>query len=156
MYQGLLHLHNLLRWIILLFLLVNIIRHLTRSNQAINGSDKSWALPLLISAHITLVLGLYQYFTGGVGFARIKDLGMSAVMQNGEYRFWAIEHITGNIIAIILITLGYTTIKKGMGDATKRRKAGYLFLAALIIILMTIPWPFREGIGRPWFPGMSH
>jgi hypothetical protein len=32
----------------------------------------------------------------------------------------------------------------------KFRRSFWLFLFALIIILVTIPWPFRTGVGRPW------
>jgi hypothetical protein len=44
--------------------------------------------------------------------------------------------------------------KKSVTDEVKYRKAFYYFLIALIFILASIPWPFREIIGRPLFPGM--
>jgi hypothetical protein len=59
-------------------------------------------------------------------------------------RFWAIEHITGMLIAIILIT-----IARGKAKVLNYNAAAWLYLIALIIILATVPWPFREGIGRP-------
>ena len=40
MYQGLLHLHSLLRWIILILLVVNIVRHFTASNKPFTATDK--------------------------------------------------------------------------------------------------------------------
>lgn len=124
------------------------------ANKPLLGADKKKALFLLISAHTTLLIGLYQYFVGGNGFALIKNFGMAVVMKNSAYRFWAIEHIFGMIVAIALITVGYSTVKKGLGNTNKSKKAGILFLVALIIILAVVPWPFRAGIGRPWFPGM--
>jgi hypothetical protein len=60
MYQGLLHLHSLLRWIILVLLVVNIIRHFSASNNPFNSADKKLGLFLMIAAHTTLLLGLYQ------------------------------------------------------------------------------------------------
>lgn len=154
MYNGLLHLHNLLRWIILILLLINIVRHISKAAQPLTAQDKKLGLWLLIASHITLLLGLYQYFTGPVGFKVISHLGFAEVMKNNIYRFWAVEHITGMLIAIALITVGYSAIKKNITYVVKRRRAAFLFLAALIIILLVVPWPFREGIGRPWFPGM--
>jgi hypothetical protein len=44
--------------------------------------------------------------------------------------------------------------KKNISDTDKFRKAFWLFLIALIVILVTVPWPFREVVGRPIFPGM--
>jgi hypothetical protein len=29
-----------------------------------------------------------------------------------------------------------------------------MYLIAMVLILAAVPWPFRELIGRPWFPGM--
>lgn len=154
MYQGLLHLHSLLRWIILILLVVNIVRHFTASNQPFTASDKKLGLFLMIAAHTTLLLGLYQWFTGPWGLTNIQHIGMGAAMKDSVSRFWAVEHITGMILGIILITLGKTVAKKPFADAVKHKRSAILFTLALVIILLTIPWPFRVGIGRPWFPGM--
>ena len=103
----------------------------------------------MIAAHITLVLGFYQWFTGALGFKMIQDTGFGNVMKNGVERFWAVEHFAGMLIAIILIT-----IARGKAKYLNYKVASWLYLIALVIILATVPWPFREGIGRPWFPGM--
>ncbi|HMZ45458.1 MAG TPA: hypothetical protein PKG56_05445 [Chitinophagaceae bacterium] len=142
MYNGLLHLHNFLRWVIIILLVINIIK-------AFSGNKNiKLSLWLLISSHITLLIGLYQYFFGAMGFKLFGTYG-AEVMKNSALRFWAVEHIMGMVIAIALITIGHISLKK---QATK--KASILFLVALIIILAVVPWPFREGIGRAWFPGM--
>jgi glucan phosphoethanolaminetransferase (alkaline phosphatase superfamily) len=144
MATGLLHLHNLLRWIILILLFVAIYQAFTK-----NKGVQKISLFLLISAHITLLLGLYQYFMGNMGIALFKANG-SEVMKNPSLRFWAVEHITGMIIAIVLITIARGKAKTENYNALK-----WLYLVALIIILAVVPWPFRAGIGRPWFPGMG-
>ena len=155
MYTGLLHLHNLLRWVILILIVVAIFRHLTGMNQkrAVNAGDKKIDLFLMIAAHTTLVLGLVQWFVGDFGLKLIQNAGMKAVMENSAMRFWAIEHITGMIIAIVLITIGRGKVKRAV-DYTAHKKAFTFFLLALIIILASVPWPFREAVARPWFPGM--
>ena len=145
MYKGLLDLHNVLRWLILLFLLIALFQSFAKSP----GVRKS-SLWLMICAHLTLLVGLYQWFAGELGYKMIQNAGFSAVMKNSATRFWAIEHITGMLIAIILITIG-----RGKAKVLNYKAASWLFLIALLIILATIPWPFREGIGRPWFPGMK-
>lgn len=143
MESGLLHLHNFLRWIILLFLLIAIVQSLGKKT----GLQKT-SLWLLIAAHITLLIGLYQYFTSAVGYKLIQANGFGVVMKDSIMRFWAVEHITGMLIAIILITIARGKAKRGGYPAA-------LYILALIIILAVVPWPFRElGIGRPWFPGM--
>jgi hypothetical protein len=144
MYNGLLHLHNALRWIILILLVICIIQAFTK-NEGIRKNS----LLLLIAAHITLVLGVSQWMIGDVGFKLIQNSGFGAVMKDSATRFFAVEHFAGMLIGIILITLG-----RGKAKTLQFRAASWMYLVALIIILVTIPWPFREGIGRPWFPGM--
>lgn len=145
MYNGLLHLHNLLRWVILILLVVSLFQALTKSA----GIKKS-SLWLLIAAHITLLVGLYQWIAGNLGLKMIQNMGFSGVMKDAPIRFFAIEHLTGMLVGIILIT-----IARGKAKVLNYKAASWLYLIALIVILVTIPWPFREGIGRPWFPGMK-
>ena len=155
MYTGLLHLHSVLRWIILLLLVIAILRHLTgmMSKRPINAGDRKIDLFLMISAHITLVIGLYQWIVGGFGLKSFQNNGFSAVMHDDKLRFWAVEHIFGMLLAIVLITVGRGAVKRS-ADAGVHKKAFWFFLLALIIILATVPWPGRAGIGRPMFPGM--
>jgi hypothetical protein len=143
MYNFLLGLHSLLRWLILLLLVLNIIRLFSAKGPQKTGSS----LLLLIFAHTTLLIGLYQYFFGGFGVSLFQQ--GPQVMKDSALRFWAVEHITGMIVAIALITIGHLKLKK----TGKARPTAILYLIALILILAVIPWPFREGIGRPWFHG---
>ena len=154
MYNGLIHLHNFLRWVILVLLLVNIFRHLTAMNKPFVAKDKKMGLFLMIAAHITLLLGIYQYIVGPWGLKLIQNAGFGEVMKNSVYRFWAVEHITGMLIAIVLITIARGVFRKQISDNAKHRKALILYVLAFIIIAAVVPWPFREGIARPWFPGM--
>jgi uncharacterized membrane protein YqhA len=155
MYTGLLHLHNLLRWVILILLLVALFRHLAGMNnkRQVSAGDKKVDLFLMIAAHITLLVGLYQWFVGPWGLKLITENGMSVVMKNSAYRFFAIEHLTGMLIAIVLITIGRGKVKRAV-DYTAHKKAFWFFLLALIVILAAVPWPFREAVARPLFPGM--
>ena len=150
MYTGLLHLHNFLRWIILLLLLIAIFQSFAAKNNASGGGLKKTSLFLLIAAHIQFVIGIYQWFAGSFGYKLIQANGFGEVMKNSVQRFWAVEHNTGMVIAIILITVARGKIKKG-----NYRAAPWLYVIALLLILAVVPWPFREGIGRPWFPGMK-
>jgi uncharacterized membrane protein YozB (DUF420 family) len=156
MYAGSVHLHNMLRWVILILLLLNVYRHATAGAQPYGDKDRKLGLYLMISAHIMLLLGLFQYFLGGVGLSRIQEMGMSAVMKNSEWRYWAVEHISTMVISIVLITLGYGVRKKQMDDIAKHRRALLLYAVALLLILAAMPWPGRQGeIGRSLMPGMQ-
>ena len=151
MYDILLSLHNLLRWIILFLLLLNLIRHFAAINRPFNGLDKQLGLWLMIAAHITLLIGLYQWFAGSLGLPNILQNGMAAVMQNPAYRFFAVEHAVGMLIAITLITIARGVYRKQLPDGKKRRRCIVFYILALAIILASIPWPGMEEISRPLF-----
>lgn len=145
-------LHSLLRWIILVLLIAAIVKSYggMRSGRQFSGSDRKLALFLMISAHTTLLIGLILWFFGSLGLQPVRDQGMGAVMKNPVLRYWVVEHFFGMLVAIALITIGRGAAKKNLTDVSKFRRSFWLFLLALLIILATIPWPFRAGIGRPW------
>lgn len=157
MNTGLLHLHNLLRWVILILLVYSIIRSLiaATTEKPFTKAQIKASLILMISAHLTLLLGLYQWFTGNVGFKMIQSAGMSEVMKNASTRFWAVEHISAMIVAIVFITLGKRVANKNVSDMIKNRQTFIYYVLALILILIATPWPGREGVGRALFPGMN-
>ena len=147
MYTGLVHLHNLLRWVIIIALVLTIV-NLFLKKDALKTSKV-----LLISAHTTLLLGLYQYFFGSVGFQLIKSAagGMKDVIKDAASRFWAVEHSFSMILAIVFITIGHIKLKK----TGKTNPSLVFFILALVLILLMTPWPFKAGVGRPWYPGAS-
>jgi hypothetical protein len=119
-----------------------------------NG-DRKTGLFLMTAAHIQLLIGLYQWFAGQWGYKLIRAAGgMGEVMKNPVWRFWTVEHNIGMLVAIILITAGRGVSKKNLPDDVKHKRSFWLFFIALVIILATVPWPGREGVGRPIFPGM--
>jgi hypothetical protein len=146
--------HSILRWIILLMLLVSILKSYSGWQQKKKFSDgdrKTWLFTLIFS-HLTLLLGLYQVFLGRFGiFSTTLPEGIS-VMKDKFYRFYWVEHPVMMILAIILITMAYGSAKKPIADEAKYKRAFWLFFIALIFILASIPWPFREIIGRSLLP----
>ncbi len=156
MQTGLVHLHSVLRWVILILLVISIIKAYKgfKSGQSFQDGDRKTWLFTMIAAHVTLLIGLYQWLAGRYGLITYEIPEGVSRMGDKFTRFFQVEHPLGMIIGIILITLGYGMAKKPVADTVKYKKAFTYFLIALIVILVTIPWPFREIVGRPWFPGM--
>ncbi len=156
MQTGLVHIHNLLRWIILILLVVSIYKAYTgwKSGTEFKASDKKTWLFTMIAAHITLLLGLYQVAFGRYGIFSTTLPEGTSFMKDKFYRFYWLEHPLLMIIAITLITVGHATAKKNIPAEQKYKKAFVVFLIALIAILAAIPWPFREVVGRHLLPGM--
>ncbi len=131
-------------------LLVNIVRHIVNKNKPYDATDKKLGLWLLIVTHVNVLIGLYQYFAGYFGFRIFREPGF---MKQPALRFWAVEHIGGMLIAAVLITIARGVFRKPITEPAKHQKAFILYLIALILILVSIPWPGRV-VGRPLFPGM--
>ena len=157
MQTGLLHLHNFLRWIILVLLVISILKAYSgwKSKKIFAPGDKKIWLFTMISGHVTLLLGLYQVGFGRFGIFVTNLPEGTRVMKDKFFRFFWVEHLVGMIVAILLITFGHGMAKKAVADEVKYKKAFWYFLIALILILASIPWPFREIVGRPLFPGMA-
>ncbi len=152
MYNVLLHLHSAGRWLVLLFLLFAIFNSLVAGNRPYIKSDNRTGLILTIFADLMLLIGIALWFLGPWGFKQIQQSGMGEVMSNPTSRFYAVEHLVGMLIAIVLIHIGKAQGRKPIGDRAKHRRTVIFYTIALVIILLSIPWPFREiGAGRGWY-----
>ena len=123
MYNASIFLHSLLRWVILLLSLIAIFRSYAgmSGGKPFTAGDKKIGLFLMISAHIELLIGLYQWITGPMGLQNIRNMGMDAVMKDPASRFYAVEHITGMLIAVVLITIGHSRSKKAATSEGKHK-----------------------------------
>lgn len=135
MLKGLLDLHNLLRWLILILLVVNIIKNYADLKKPFSKTHKKLGLWLMICAHITLLVGLGIL---AIDFSSLSD--SSGIMSNAALRFKFVEHPIAMLIAIVLITIGKGVAKKDFSDLKKHRRSAMLYLLALIVILIMIPW----------------
>ena len=151
MYEILLRSHSGLRWILLAVVLGAVVRAFTNmSSGKFTALDDKLSLFSLITAHIQLLLGLGLYFISPFVKAAM-EAGMGAAMKETVLRFWLVEHIFGMVIGIALITVGRVAAKKATTDKDKFKKIAVYFTIGLVVILSTIPWPFREVLGRGWF-----
>jgi F0F1-type ATP synthase membrane subunit c/vacuolar-type H+-ATPase subunit K len=144
--------HNILRWAVLLFGLLAVIKAIggVASRKNYTNADNKTSLLFMIFCDVQLVLGLILYF-GGDWFNMLKS-NTADVMKNSATRFFAMEHIVMMIIAWVLVHLGRSMVKRADVDVQKHKRSLIYFGVAIIIILAMIPWAFRSGIGRPWFP----
>lgn len=150
MYNGLLHAHSGLRYIVIALLLIAIVQAFVGwfAVKPFTESNRKIALFALISVHIQLVIGLILYFISPVVESALSD--MSATMQDPVLRFWAVEHIATMIIGIVLITIGYSTAKRATIDKAKFTRIALFYLIGFVLIVSTIPWPYGR-VARGWF-----
>jgi hypothetical protein len=148
--QFILVIHSLLRWAVVLFGVWTLLNALTGyfGKRSFTASDNRSNLFFMISCDIQLLVGLILYFSNG-WFARLKDLGNN--MKDPYSRFFTMEHLTMMLVAWVLVHIGRATVKKAGTDAAKHKKMLIFFGLAIVLILASIPWPFREAIARPLF-----
>jgi len=153
LHSILLHLHSVGRWIMLLLLLIAIFNSLVAGERPFIKSDARTGLILVITADLMFIIGLVLWYFGPIGYQLIQSSGgFGAAMKDPVLRFYGVEHLTGMLIAIILIHIGKTQGKKKIADRKKHLRTVLFYVLALIIILATIPWPFRAvGAGRGWY-----
>jgi hypothetical protein len=152
LYSFLLHFHSVIRWVMLLLLLIAIFNSLTAGNHLFTRGDARTGSLLTGFADLMFLIGIVLWYFGPRGYKLIQSMGMSAAMKDPYARFFAIEHITGMVIAIILLHIGKAQGKKAINDRAKHRRTLVFYLLALLIILLSIPWPFRQiGAGSHWY-----
>lgn len=132
MYIGLLHTHSSLRYLVLLFLIIVIVKSLIGlfGNKPFTKLDNTFSLVLLIVTHLQLLAGLILYFVSPK-----VVLGEGAMT---DYRYFTVEHIFGMIVAVVLITVARSTSKKLPTDQAKFKRLALLNILAVVIIVVVL------------------
>jgi hypothetical protein len=151
MYSILVRTHSGLRWIVLILLLAALVtafRKWQARDEYTSGDNKLY-LFTLIATHTQFLIGLILYFISpkvqlGTGMA------FGAIMRETLYRFYTVEHIVGMLIAVVLITIGRSKSRRLSGPIQKHRTVFVFFGLGLLVMLASIPWPFRIP-GANWF-----
>ena len=144
MYSGLVHAHSGLRWVALILLVVAVAVAIGKWQGRSGYTDGNRKLYLftLIAVHTQLLIGLVLFF--------ISPKVNFNLLSEKLYRFYTVEHTVGMLIAIVLVTIGYSRSKRATDAVTKQRLIGIFYGIGLLLILASIPWPFRIA-GAGWF-----
>ncbi|MBI2257704.1 MAG: cytochrome B [Flavobacteriia bacterium] len=146
MYNILMKSHSGLRWVALFMLLYAIFNAISskKSGQYLK-KDKMINLFTMIVLHIQLLLGFILYFISP------KVNFIDGWMKITLNRFYGMEHILMMTIAVLLLTFGRKKAEKLSNPVQKHQKIALWYLVSLILILISIPWPFRTELGGSWF-----
>jgi len=137
------HAHSGLRWVALILLLLAIVNSLTA--RTYEKKHKMINLFAMVSLHVQLLIGFILYFISS------KVQFTEGWMKVPMYRFYGMEHLLGMIIAIVLVTIGRRLAEKQTTDEAKHKKIRTWYTIGFVLILASIPWPFRDGLGGGWF-----
>ena len=139
MYTGLQHTHSGLAYLALLALVLVIIWALVGalSGRDFQEKDRKIALIAFILCHIQLLVGLILYFVSPIGFSLLAGGG---AMADATARLTALEHPLINILAIVLVSVGFIRAKKLESSTAKFRSIYMMYAVGLVLILSRIPW----------------
>lgn len=122
---------------ILIFAVINAFIGFTQKKQ-FTDKDLRIGLFTLIVSHIQLLIGLGWYFMSP-WYKALKENG-GEVMSDKATRLLAVEHPIMMILAIVLITMGWSKHKKKTTDSSKFKTFAIFYGLALLLIISRIPW----------------
>ena len=134
-------LHSYWAYLVVLLLFIAVINALIGLTKNKNFSDKDLRISLftLIVIHIQLILGFVVYYVSPY-YESMREMGMGATMKDAGVRLYTVEHPLMMILAIILITIGFSKHKKQTTDKGKFKTITIFYGLGLLFVLSRIPW----------------
>jgi hypothetical protein len=144
MYEIVLTAHSWLRWVALIAGLMAVVMASTASPRA----DR-WGLILVIALDIQLLLGFALYLVLSPNTKAILG-NFGAAMRDPVARFWAVEHVSLMLFAVVMAHLARVLARKAASPAAKRKRLLVCFVLSTIAMIAATPWPGMAS-GRPLF-----
>lgn len=138
MYTGLKHFHSFVAYAALLALTIAVLHAFlaVARKRKWDGTSKKIVLFGLVSCHVQMLFGLFLYFVSPMGFSNVSG----EAMGNSISRLYAVEHPLVMLIAIVLITIGYSRAKRTTEDEKKYKLISRFYAIGLVLVLTRIPW----------------
>jgi hypothetical protein len=149
MYETLLLLHSWIRWIAIVAIVgatLAVVRGKVQGNDSV--ADR-WGLFAVSALDLQVLLGLILYFVVSPNMQAIRA-NFGASMKDPQARFWAVEHLTAMLVAVVLVHVGRVLARKAKTPAAKRTRLLICFGIAAVAVFLGTPWPGMAA-GRPWF-----
>ncbi|HEX8562303.1 MAG TPA: hypothetical protein VF676_04910 [Flavobacterium sp.] len=142
MYEILRQIHTVWACLTLLILVIAVVNSIAgfSSKREFNAGDKRLGLFALTAAHIQFLIGIILYFNSPLG---IEVLGE---MKNASLRLTSMEHPLVNLIAVTLITIGWSRHKKFLDSKPKFKSLSVFYGIGLLLILSRIPWNLLSDV----------
>jgi len=130
--------HSYWAYLVLIVLILATINALFKffGDKEFDAKDFRISLFALITMHIQLLIGIILWFSKGY----FDELSVGEIMKNDALRKLVVEHPTTMIIAVALVTIGYSKHKKKLVSKPKFKMLAMFYSIALALVLYMIPW----------------
>lgn len=141
MYPVILQIHHFLSWLVLLtasYAMFRAFRGILIKKQWFSA-DRRAGLYLSIAIDLQVLAGilLYGWFSP---VTRVVFTDFAPAMAEPSVRFYAVEHISVMLIALIAVHIGRWRAQKAQFASRKHRLSAFWFTLAVILMLSGIPW----------------
>ncbi len=135
------HLHSYWAYLVLLVVVLATFNAIIKllGKKSFQPQDFRISLFALIVMHLQLLIGIVLYFVSPY-FDAFSNEGMGEIMKNSTLRLYLIEHPLTMILAVALLTVGYSKHKKKLSSSKKFRVLAIFYTISLILLLSRIPW----------------
>jgi len=149
MYPFILALHNILRWVIVVFAVLALVRAYRGwlGKRPWTSLDRRAGVFFGSAMDTQLLVGLLLYVVfSPITKAALADIG--AVMRDAGARFFAVEHLFWMFLAVVFAHLGSLFARRAADPTAKHRLSAIWYTLSVLAILLGMPWM------RPLFPGL--
>ena len=150
MYAFILAVHNILRWVVLILLILALVRAFWGwfGRREWTSTDRKVGMFYSVSLDVELLLGLILYFVlSPITKLAFSDIG--AALANTDLRFFVFEHMLMMVLAVVFAHVGVAAAKRADESIQKHRRTAIWFGLSLLAILLGMPWfrPLLPGLG---------
>jgi len=141
LYPVFLSIHHYLSWGVVLVLILaagKAWKSLLFKNRW-TSTDTILASLLTVGADLQLLLGIVLYAAlSPVTPQAFNNFG--AAIADPGIRFFAVEHIAMMVVAVIILYIVKSRVRKAQFNARKHRMSAIWYTVALALVLFSIPW----------------
>ena len=134
--------HSYWAYLVLILLIISSVNAIIgfASKREYGAKDFRIALFTLIVTHLQFVIGLILLFVSSKILWFDSDTSMKDIMGSSQLRLYNVEHPLVMIIAIALLTIGYSKHKKKLTSTPKFKFLAIFYSLALLLVLSRLPW----------------
>jgi hypothetical protein len=153
-YLIIIFIHSWLRWVVILAGVAIGVRATsgTMTGRPWKPIDELLGRVFVSALDTQILLGLVLFFF----FSPVTPKSMAdlrACMHVAPLRFFAVEHTTGMIVALVSAHVGWALGKRATSARVRHRRVAIGVGIALLVIAASIPWP-GLSYGRPLVRGL--